>query len=81
VWSTRKGRVRAVGVTTSRFARNRRALRAAMRRVVTARADNRPGQFLPSEATAKQSMLGRPLAATGQRRVDTKQAFLCNFNA
>jgi hypothetical protein len=80
VYSTRAGRIRAVGVTTAKLAGNRRALRSAMRRVLRAKADNRPRGFTPAEAQAKPRMLGRALAASGQRRVDAQRAFLCNLN-
>ena len=48
VWAVRGGRVRAVGVTTPRLARDRPALRRAMRRVLRARADNGPREFVPA---------------------------------
>jgi hypothetical protein len=80
VWLTQRGRVTAVGVTTARFARDRRALRSAMRRVLRARAENRPKGFVPSEAQAKPAMLGRGLAATGDRDVDAKLALYCSLN-
>jgi hypothetical protein len=79
VWATRRGRVRAVGVTTARLAANRPALRTAMRRVLAARADNQPGRFVPSEAQAKPRMLGRALASSGDRRVDAQTALLCSL--
>jgi hypothetical protein len=80
VYATRGGRVRAVGVTTARFARRRAALREAMGRVLRARADNRPGTFVPAEAQAKPRMLGRSLAGTGDRQVDEKLALYCALN-
>jgi hypothetical protein len=80
VYATRRGRVRAVAVTTARFARDRRALRSAMRRVVAARADNRPREFVPAEKQAEPRMLGRTLAGTGDRQVDARLAMLCNLN-
>lgn len=72
VWATRGGRVRAVGVTTSRFASNRRAVRSAMQRVLRARADNTPGEFVPAEAQAKASALGEPLTSSGDRKGDER---------
>ena len=81
VWSTQRGRVRAVGVTTSRLASNRSALRAAMQRVVRARADNKPGAFVPAAAQAKGSgMLGKPLSSSGDRKVDERMALYCSLN-
>jgi hypothetical protein len=38
-----------------------------MRRVLAAKADNQPGKFVPAEAQAKPSMLGRTLAEREQR--------------
>jgi microsomal dipeptidase-like Zn-dependent dipeptidase len=80
VWSTRNGRVRAVGVTTAKLAADRPALRSAMRRVVRARADNRPKGFVPAEAQAKPRMLGRSLAQTGDGSKDAQQALFCSLN-
>ena len=80
VYATSKGRVRAVAVTTSKLARNRSALRTAMRRVLAARADNQPGKFVPAPAQAKQAMLGKTLAGTGDRKVDEKLAMYCALN-
>lgn len=76
VYATRAGRVRAVAVTSTRLARDRRALRAAMRRVATAKADNRPPTFVPADAQAKP----RTLAGTGDRQVDARLAALCQLN-
>jgi hypothetical protein len=80
VYFRRRGRVRAVGVTTWRLARDRRAVRSAVRRVLRARADNRPKGFVSSEAQARPAMLGRSLAATGDRDVDARLAMFCSLN-
>jgi microsomal dipeptidase-like Zn-dependent dipeptidase len=80
VYATRAGRIRAVAVSTARLARDRRALRAAVRRVLRARADNRPRTFVPAEAQAKPRMLGRALAASGSRDVDARLALVCSLN-
>ena len=80
VWAVRKGRVRAVGVTTARFAARRPALRRAMRRVLRARATNAPRTFVPAAAQANGSMLGRGLATSGDRKVDAKLALYCALN-
>ncbi len=61
-FATKAGRVRAVAVTTSSFARNRAELRRAMRQVNRARADNRPRSFVPAAAQAKPRMAGRSIA-------------------
>jgi hypothetical protein len=80
VFATRAGRVRAIAVTRSSFARDRAALRSAMRRVVAAKADSRPRRFVPAEAQAKPAMLGRSLASSGDRDVDAKLALFCSLN-
>jgi hypothetical protein len=80
VLATRAGRVRAVAVTSAKLAGDRRALRTAMRRVLTARADNRPRTFVPAPEQAKGRMLGRTLAGTGDRQTDARLALLCNLN-
>jgi hypothetical protein len=72
--------VRAVGVTTARLAADRPALRTAVRQVLRAKADNQPGRFVPAEAQAKQAMIGRTLAETGNRQVDAKLALFCSLN-
>ena len=51
----------------ARLARDRKALRAAMRRVLRREGDSRPRTFVPAEAQAKRRMLGRTLAGTGDR--------------
>jgi hypothetical protein len=51
-----------------------------MTRVVRARADNKPGEFVPAAAQAKPSMLGHSLAATGDRKVDQRMALYCSLN-
>jgi hypothetical protein len=80
VWAVSRGRIAAVAVTTTRFARDVRALRAAMRRVVAAKADNRPKRFVPAAAQATPRMLGRSLASTGDVRTDAKAQLLCSLN-
>jgi hypothetical protein len=80
VFATAKGRVRAVAVTTSRFASRQSALRLAMRRLLRATADNRPRKFVPAEAQATPRMLGRPLAGVGDQATNAKLALLCSLN-
>jgi hypothetical protein len=79
VYATKAGRVRAVAITTSRFAADRGALRADMQRVLGARADNKPREFVPAEAQANAAMLGRPLEGTGAADVDHKLALFCSL--
>jgi hypothetical protein len=51
-----------------------------MRRVLAARADNKPGEFVDAEPKAKSSMLGRPLASSGDQKVDSRMALYCSLN-
>src|SRR6185436_5034538 len=80
VYVVRGGRVRAVGVTTTRFAAKRAALRSALRRVLRASADNRPRKFIPAAAQAKGAMLGRSIAGTGNPQTDAALALYCGLN-
>ncbi len=80
VFATRARRVRAIAVMTAEYARDRRAVRSAMRRILRATADNRPRRFVPAEPQAKQAMLGRALASSGDRDVDAKLALFCSLN-
>jgi hypothetical protein len=74
------GRVRAVAVTTAAFAKNRKALRRAITRVLTAKASSRPRRFVPATAQADGRMLGRTLTQTGDRQVDQRLALFCSLN-
>ena len=47
-----------------------------MRRVLRAKADNQPASFVPAEAQAKPRMLGRALAASGDRAATPARARL-----
>jgi hypothetical protein len=72
------GRVRAIGVTTLR---GRRAIGAAMNRVVAAKASNRPRRFVPAKAQAEGRLLGRALASSGNATIDARLALFCNLSA
>jgi hypothetical protein len=80
VFAVRRGRVRAIAVVDAGFARDRRALRSAMRRVLRATASSAPRRFVPAEPQAEQRMLGRALASSGDRDVDAKLALFCSLN-
>ena len=83
VSAVRGGRITAVAVTTTRLARDRKALGTAMRRVLRAKADNRPKQFVPAVAqtqTRGVRMLGRTLAGEGNKQVDARLALVCSLN-
>ena len=45
-----------------------------------AEADDRPREFVPAEPKAENAMLGRALAASGDRDVDAKLALYCALN-
>ena len=80
VYVVRAGRVRAAAVTTVGFAAHRAALRSAVRRVLTARADNTPRRFIPSAAQASGRLLGRAIAATGNAQTDAQMTFYCGLS-
>jgi hypothetical protein len=80
VWATRRGQVRAVAVASAKLGADRRALRTAMRRALRAKAANVRRRFVPSDAQAKSSMLGRPLAASGNPDTDARLTLLCKIN-
>ena len=85
VWAyaVRGGRVRAVAVAPRSLARKPRALRRAMRRVVSARATSRARTFVPSDAQASASgaPTGRPLAGTSNPQLNAALARLCGLQA
>jgi hypothetical protein len=64
VFAVRAGRIRGAAVTTTGYASHRGALRVAMRRVMTAKADSTPRKFIPNPKQAKGRFLGRAIAGT-----------------
>ncbi|HEX8086471.1 MAG TPA: Coagulation factor 5/8 type domain-containing protein [Solirubrobacteraceae bacterium] len=78
VYATRRGRVVAVGVATRSLARRPKALRAAVRLLVRARATQRRATFVPNPQ-ADANAEGRALAATGDRRLNAALAYLCSL--
>jgi hypothetical protein len=80
VYAVRGGRVRAIAVTTSALAADRKALRVAMGRVLSAKASAAPRIFVPSAAQASGRMLGRTLAGSSDRAATAKLALLCGLN-
>ncbi|MCW2992301.1 MAG: hypothetical protein JWM73_2895 [Solirubrobacterales bacterium] len=80
VFAAKSGRVSAIAVTTTRFAARRAALRAAMRQVAGAQADNHPRTFIPNKAQAGGRMLGRAIAGTGNGPTDRRLALFCSLN-
>jgi hypothetical protein len=81
VFSTRGGRVRALAVTTSRFAARAAAVRAAMRRVLSARASSAKRVFVPAAAQATKAarLEGRVLATGADARTSRGLALLCGL--
>jgi hypothetical protein len=80
VVAARAGRVRALAVTTTRFAASPRAVRQAMRRVLHARASNAPRRFVPAAAQAtSRGLEGRVLATSADARTSEQLALLCSL--
>ena len=82
VWviDVRHGRVKAVAVATRSLARHPKALRAAMRRVVSAKASALPRTFVPSDAQANPAApSGKPLAGTSDARLNRDLMLLCGM--
>ena len=81
VYAVRGGRVRAVAITTRKFARHRASVRAAMRRVLHARATARGRRFVPSAATAAgdANPSGKPLAGTYDPQLNARLTMLCSL--
>ena len=79
VFAVSGGRVRAVGVTTARFAAGAGALRTAMRRVLRAKADNIPKTFIPAAEQASGSLAGRSLAGSADAATNAKMAMFCSL--
>jgi hypothetical protein len=80
VFATRARRVRAIAVMPAALARDRRAMREAMGKIVAAKASSAPRRFVPAEPKADQAMLGRALASSGDRDVDAKLALYSSLN-
>jgi hypothetical protein len=75
VYVVRAGHVRAAAVTTTAFAAHRAELRSAVRRVMTARADNTPRRFIPNA-----SLPVAATRATGNAQSRAAMAFYCGLN-
>lgn len=80
VYALRDGRVQAIAVTRPALAARPAALRAAVLRVLRARASAAPRRFVPAKAQAGGQMAGRPLAGSGDRETDARTALLCGLN-
>jgi hypothetical protein len=81
VYAARGGKVVAVAVSTPSLVRNPKALRAAMQRVLRAKASAVPRKFVPSAATAgaRGRVTGKPLAGTSDPKLNAALAMLCNL--
>jgi hypothetical protein len=77
VFAVRKGRVRAIAVASKALAAKPRALRAAMGRLLAARASQAKPVFQPNTA-AQAALSGQPLAGTSDPRLNAAFAFLCS---
>jgi hypothetical protein len=71
------GRVRAVAVATRKLAHHASALRAAMHRLVTARATESPRRFVPNAAQRSGKLIGGTLAGSSNPRLNRALAILC----
>jgi hypothetical protein len=83
VYVVRRGRVRAVAVTTRSFARRPAALRTAVARLRSARATRAAAvrSFVPNPAQAGARPAGRALAATNDPQRNAELALLCSLQA
>jgi hypothetical protein len=81
VWAASGGRVRAVAVAGRSLAHRPAALRAAMRRVLGAKASAARRKFVPSAATAgaRGRVTGKPLAGTSDPKLNAALTVLCNL--
>jgi hypothetical protein len=82
IYVVRRGRVRAVGVTTRSLARRHHALRVAMARWLSAKATQGPPAFVPSPALAalRGAPSGRTLSGSTDPALNAKFALLCRLN-
>jgi hypothetical protein len=79
VWLVRNGRVKAVAVVTQQLARKAGALRAAMNRVVKARARQAKRRFIPNATPGSAKLKGASLIQTADPRVNDALAVLCGL--
>jgi hypothetical protein len=81
VFAVQRGRVTAVAVASRSLARRPRALRAALRRLRSARATRAPRAFHPAaaQAAAGGRPTGRTLAGTADPRLNAALALLCSL--
>src|SRR5205823_7121454 len=81
VYAVRGGRVVAVAVATRSLARDGGALRAAMGRLLAARASQASPTFVPNPKAVPDQITGTPLVgSTGDARVNRALAVLCSLS-
>ena len=81
VWLVQHGRVKAVGVATSKLASQGSGLRAAMRRVAKAHARQRRPRFIANGTPGSAKLRGASLiASTGDARVNRALEALCGLH-
>jgi hypothetical protein len=77
VYSVRRGRVRAVGVATRALVRRPARLRAAMRRLLRARASQAGRAYVPNAKAEAAGLTGAALAGSTNPRLNAQLAALC----
>jgi microsomal dipeptidase-like Zn-dependent dipeptidase len=80
VFAVRHGRVRAVAVATRSLAHHRSRLRAAMRRLLRAKATQTKPRFVPSATASASRLTGTTLAGTADPRLNGALALLCGLH-
>ncbi len=81
VFAVKKGRVRAIAVATKALAKNHKALRAAMHRVLAAHGSQAKHTFVPNPAAtaARAALHGAVLAAASDPAAAAALAYLCHL--
>jgi hypothetical protein len=80
VYAVRKAHVRAVAVATPALARRTDALRAAMYRLLTAKASHAKRRYVGNSAAGSQRLQGASLVETSDPRLNRALARLCGLN-
>jgi hypothetical protein len=80
VYAVRRGRVRAVGVATRALVRRPARLRAAMRRLLKARASQARRTFEPNPTSRSARVTGTTLAGSSDPRLNRALALLCSLS-
>jgi hypothetical protein len=80
VYAVRKGQVRAVAVATPALASHTGALRAAMYRLLTAKASHAKRRYVGNASFGSQRLQGASLVQTSDPRLNAELARLCGLN-